>query len=395
MTHLLNTYNRAGPAFVRGEGAWLFTQEGEAWLDCVSGIATNALGHCHPRLVAVLAEQAQRLWHVSNMFHVPGQEALAQRLTKASFADLVFFTNSGTEAIECALKMVRRYHAANGESGRINIIGFEGSFHGRTHAALSAAGNAAYLEGCGPALPGYRHLALGDQAALLAAIGDPATAAVIIEPVQGEGGARAIAGEMLAALRAASTAHGVLLIYDEVQCGMGRTGTLFAYEQAVDAVPDIMTLAKALGSGFPVGACLATAQAARGMTPGSHGTTFGGNPLAMAVALAAFEEIAAPETIAHVRRLSDHLRGGLARLAAAHPGIIREVRGLGLLIGVQLKSNNRAFMAAAREQRLLVAGGGDNCVRLLPPLTLRLAEADELLDRLDRTCASKTAQVVA
>lgn len=395
MSHLLNVYNRADPIFVRGDGSWLYTESGEAWLDCVAGIATNALGHCHPKLVAALAAQAQQLWHVSNMFQVPGQEALAARLTGTCFADLAFFANSGTEAIECALKMARRYHASRNDNARVNVIGFQGSFHGRTHAALAAAGNLTYLEGCGPSLPGYIQLQLHNWTRVAQAIAAPDTAAVIVEPVQGEGGARAIPGIVLQKLRAACTAAGVLLIYDEVQSGMGRTGPLFAHQAVEDATPDIMAIAKALGAGFPVGACLATRAAAIGMTPGSHGTTFGGNPLAMAVAIAAFDEITRPETLNHARDVAAHLRRGLHNLQQRWPAIIAEVRGAGLLIGLRLIPNNREFMVAARHERLLLAGGGDNCVRLLPPLTLGIAEADEAVQRLDATCGAVSTRAAA
>ena len=394
---LMNVYARAPIAFDRGEGAWLHpVGGGEPYLDCVAGVATNALGHCHPVLVAALEAQAAKLWHISNMFEMPGQNALAERLTAASFADAVFFTNSGTEAVECAIKVARRYHAARGEPQRQTVIGFNGAFHGRTYGAMNAAGNPAHLDGFGDRLPGFVHFAVDNWPPLALAIADPATAAVLVEPVQGEGGARAMIEPFLDKLRAACTAHGVLLIYDEVQTGMGRTGKLFAHQWYPNATPDIMALAKALGSGFPVGACLATAEAACGMAPGTHGTTTGGNPLAMAVAIAAFDEIARPETLAHAREVARHLRAGLDRLAAAHPGVIAEIRGKGLLVGVRLVPNNRAFMAAAREQHLLVAGGGENCVRLLPPLTLTLAEADQILDRLDAAChAMANVQVAA
>lgn len=389
---LMNVYARAPLAFVKGEGAWLTSSEGgEPYLDCVAGVASNALGHCHPALVSALTEQAGLLWHVSNMFQVPGQDALAARLTEASFADTVFFANTGTEAIECAIKVARRYHVARGEPRRQTIIGFHGAFHGRTYAALNAAGNAAHLEGFGAPMPGFVHFSPDDWTALAAAITDPETAAVLIEPVQGEGGARAMTHDFLKNLREACTAAGVLLIYDEVQSGMGRTGQLFAHQWFPDVAPDIMGIAKALGSGLPVAACLATTQAASGMAPGGHGSTFGGNPISMAVAIAAFDEIAKPETLAHARALSDRLRSSLAVLAAGWPDVISEVRGKGLLIGLKLAVNNRAFIAAAREQRLLIAGGGENCVRLLPPLTLTLAEADEVIARLDATCAAMTA----
>jgi acetylornithine/N-succinyldiaminopimelate aminotransferase len=394
-SQLLNVYNRAPVTFTHGEGSWLIAENGDRYLDCVGGIATDALGHCHPKLVAALTEQAGKLWHISNMFQIPGQEALAERLTRASFADLAFFANSGTEAIEAALKMARRYHSARGNADRNVIIGFKGSFHGRTYAAINASGNAGYLDGFGPALPGYIQLGLDDWQAIAAAIAAPTTAAVIIEPVQGEGGARAIPEQLLRNLRQACSAHGVLLIYDEVQSGMGRTGRLFAHQWFNGVEPDIMAIAKALGGGFPVGACLATRNAASGMVPGVHGSTFGGNPLAMAVAIAAFDEIATPEMLDHVREISVHLRDGLARLAARYPETIAEVRGKGLLVGVKMVVENRAFMAAARDRLLLVAGGGENCIRLLPALNLSHAEADIALERMDETCNAMLSEMAA
>jgi acetylornithine/N-succinyldiaminopimelate aminotransferase len=392
--HLFGVYNRAPLAFERGQGARLFTAEGEAYLDCLAGIATTGLGHANPKLVAALKAQAEKLWHVSNIFRIPGQAALAARLCEATFADEVFFTNSGSEAIECALKTARRYHWARGEPDRIEIIGFEGAFHGRTYAAVYAAGNPSYVEGFGPPLPGYRTLPFGDHEALKAAVG-PKTAAIIIEPVQGEGGARAVPEICLSGLRRLCDEVGALLIYDEIQCGLGRTGRLFAHEWATQATPDIMCIAKALGDGFPVGACLATARAASGMTVGAHGSTYGGNPLAMAVGLAAFEELSREETLDNVRRISGRFAQGLAALKDRFPDIIHEIRGKGLLIGLRLGPNNRAFMAAARDQRLLIAGGGDNCVRLLPSLLITETEVAEALDKLERTCEAMRAKAAA
>ncbi len=383
--HILGVYNRAPLAFDHGRGSRLYTAEGEAYLDCLAGIATTGLGHAHPKLVEALKAQGEKLWHVSNIFRIPDQERLARRLCEETFADVVFFTNSGTEAVECALKMARKYHWARGETDRIEIIGFDGAFHGRSYAAVYAAGNPAYVEGFGPPLPGYRTLKFGDHEALKAAIG-PKTAAVIIEPVQGEGGARALPETCLSELSRLTREAGVLLILDEIQCGLGRTGRLFAHEWATDAAPDIMCVAKALGGGFPVGACLATIEAASGMGVGAHGSTYGGNPLAMAVGLAAFEELARAETLDHVRRLSGLFAQSLGALAARFPDIIEEVRGKGLLIGLKLTPSNRAFMAAARDEHLLVAGGGDNCVRLLPPLTMTEDEAREAVARLEATC---------
>ena len=383
--HLMAVYSRAPLAFERGQGARLYTEEGEVYLDCLAGIATTGLGHAHPKVVAALKAQADKLWHVSNIFRIPGQEALAKKLTDATFADVVFFTNSGTEAVECALKTARKYHWARGDGARIDIIGFEGAFHGRSYAAVFAAGNPTYVEGFGPALPGYVSLPFGDMAALEAAVG-PTTAAIIVEPVQGEGGARALPEADLTALRALCDARGVLLIYDEIQCGLGRTGKLFAHEWARDAAPDIMCVAKALGDGFPVGACLATAKAASGMSSGSHGSTYGGNPLAMAVGLAAFEELSRPETLENVREISGYFNQQLTGLKDRNPDVIAEVRGKGLLIGLKLIPNNRAFMAAARDEHLLIAGGGDNCVRLLPSLLFTVDEVREAIEKLERTC---------
>ncbi|WP_414900615.1 aspartate aminotransferase family protein [Sphingomonas flavalba] len=382
---LLPVYNRAEPVFTHGEGAWIFADDGRRFLDCVAGIATNGLGHAHPRLVAALTEQAGKLWHISNIFRIPGQERLAEKITAATFADTVFFANSGAEAIECALKMARKYHAAKGHPERIDIIGFAGSFHGRSYAAVNASGNATYLDGFGPRLPGYVQLNVDAMPALLAAIAAPTTAAVIVEPVQGEGGARALSGEWLQTVRRACTEAGALLIYDEVQSGMGRTGKLFAHQWFDDAAPDIMAIAKALGGGFPVGACAASEQAASGMGVSAHGSTFGGNPLAMAVANEAFDLIAAPGFLDNTLAVAALLRAGLEDLARRYPQLIVDVRGKGMLIGVKLTGNNREFMAMAREKLLLVAGGGDNCVRLLPPLNLSEAEADEALARFAAT----------
>jgi acetylornithine/N-succinyldiaminopimelate aminotransferase len=383
--HIMGVYSRAPLAFERGEGARLYTADGEAYLDCLAGIAVNALGHGHPRLVQAVKDQAEKLWHVSNIFTIPGQEALAGKLCEATFAEVVFFTNSGTEAVECAIKTARKYHWARGAPERVEIIGFDGSFHGRTLAAINASGNDSYLEGFGPRMPGFVHLPFDDIEALKAAAG-PATAAIIVEPVQGEGGARSLSEASLRAIRQLCDETGTLLIYDEIQCGLGRTGRLFAHEWAEGAQPDIMCVAKALGGGFPVGACLATAEAASGMTVGSHGSTYGGNPLAMAVGLAAMEELTKPELLAHVRQVSGYFTQQLAGLKERYPDVVRDIRGKGLLIGVQLATPNREFMQHARDQKLLIAGGGDNCVRLLPPLTLTLDEAREAMEKLERAC---------
>jgi acetylornithine/N-succinyldiaminopimelate aminotransferase len=382
--HIMGVYSRTPLAFERGEGARLYTTDGEAYLDCMAGIAVNALGHANPKLVQVLKDQAEKLWHVSNIFTIPGQEKLAKALTDATFADVVFFTNSGTEAIECAIKTARKYHWAKGQPERVDIIGFDGSFHGRTIAAVNASGNASYLEGFGPPLPGFVHLKFGDLDAIQAAVG-PTTAAILLEPVQGEGGARSWTEAQMQAIRQLCDETGTLLIYDEIQCGLGRTGKLFAYEWA-DAPPDIMAVAKALGGGFPVGACLATINAAKGMTPGSHGSTYGGNPLAMAVGVASVEELVKPELLAHVREVAGYLNQQLSGLKDRYPDVVLDIRGKGLLIGVKLATPNREFMQHARDQHLLIAGGGDNCVRLLPPLTLSLDEAREAIGKMERAC---------
>jgi acetylornithine/N-succinyldiaminopimelate aminotransferase len=383
---LMSTYARTPFAVASGQGVWLTDTDSRTYLDCVQGIASNALGHAHPRLVSALTEQAGRLWHVSNIFRVPGQEELARRLTEATFADVVFFANSGTEAVEAALKGARRHHADAGRKERIDIIGFAGSFHGRTYGAINASGNPSYLDGFGPRLPGFVQLSIDDEAGLDEALARPTAAAVIVEPVQGEGGARALSGEWLLRLRERTRAHGVLLIYDEVQSGMGRTGKLFAHQWFEGVEPDIMTVAKALGSGFPVGACLATTNAASGMAVGVHGTTFGGNPLAMAVALAAFDEISSERLLANACSAAAYFQTRLEALCELYPDIALEVRGKGLLVGLKLVPNNREFMALAREHGLLVAGGGENIIRLLPPLNITTGEIDEVVSRLSATC---------
>ena len=389
----MGVYSRSGPAFERGEGVRLYATDGTEYLDCNAGIAVNGLGHAHPKLVKALTDQAQKLWHVSNIYRIPEQERLADRLCAETFADVAFFTNSGTEAVELALKLARKFHAANGQPERIDVITFEGAFHGRTYAAVNAGGNDAYLEGFGPRLPGYVHLPFGDMDALKAAIG-PTTAAILIEPVQGEGGARSVSDADLREMRRLCDETGSLLMFDEIQCGMGRTGKLFAYEWA-GVEPDVMMVAKALGGGFPVGACLATNNAAKGMVVGTHGSTYGGNPLAMAVGLAAFDEIAKPEMLEHVRDLAGYMGQQLQGLKDRYPDVVAEIRGKGLLIGLKLIPNNREFMALARDQQLLIAGGGENCVRLLPPLVITQDEAREAIEKLERTCEAARRKAAA
>ncbi len=382
--HLFGVYARAPIEVERGEGVRLYDRSGRSYLDFVQGIAVNGLGHAAPVLIEALKAQAEKLWHVSNIFRIPGQDELADKLCAASFADQVFFTNSGTEAVECALKLARKYHSSKGNSQRIDIIGFSGAFHGRTYAAVTAAGNAAYLDGFGPRLPGFVNVSLDDHAALEAAASAPTAAAILVEPVQGEGGARALTDAELQRMRELCDAHGLLLIFDEIQCGMGRTGKLWAYEYS-GVEPDVMCIAKALGGGFPIGACLATRDAASGMVFGSHGTTFGGNPLAMAVGIAAFTEIAKPELLANVQKQAGYLKQQLEGLKQTYPDMIDEVRGKGLLVGIKLKPNNREIMTLARENGLLIAGGSENCVRMLPPLNLTEDEAREALRLLEQT----------
>jgi acetylornithine/N-succinyldiaminopimelate aminotransferase len=382
----MGVYNRAPLEVDRGRGARLWGKDGTEYLDCVQGISTNGLGHAHPVLVEAVKAQAEKLWHVSNIYKIPGQEELADKLVEASFADVVFFTNSGTEAVECALKTARKFHSANGQPERIDIYGFDGAFHGRTYGAINAAANPSYTEGFGPKMEGFHQLVWGDRDALEKAFREPTTAAIILEPVQGEGGCRETPVEELRWMRQMADETGVLLIFDEVQCGMGRTGKLWAHEWAGMA-PDIMAVAKALGGGFPIGACLASAHAAKGMTVGVHGSTFGGNPLAMAVGQAAFGAINTPEILGNVTEIAAYLKQQLNGLAERFPDVVVDVRGKGLLIGLKLVPNNRDFMGWARdEQHLLIAGGGDNCVRMLPPLNLTLDEAREAVERLERTC---------
>ena len=385
--HLFGVYNRAPIEVERGEGVRLYDRSGRAYLDFVQGIATNGLGHAAPVLVEAVTKQAQKLWHVSNIFRIPDQDTLADQLCAASFADQVFFTNSGTEAVECALKLARKYHAARGDDQRIDIISFAGAFHGRSYAAVTAGGYEPYLAGFGPRLPGFVNVSLDDHDAIRTAAAQPTAAAILVEPVQGEGGARALTDAELTMLRELCDTHGLLLIFDEIQCGMGRTGKLWAYEYSA-VTPDVMCIAKALGGGFPIGACLATRDAAAGMVVGSHGSTFGGNPLAMAVGLAAFGAISSPELLENVQKVSGYLRQQLEGLKQTWPDMIEEVRGKGLLVGIKLKVNNRDMMASARDEGLLIAGGSDNCVRMLPPLNLTEAEAREALGLLEKAFAA-------
>jgi acetylornithine/N-succinyldiaminopimelate aminotransferase len=374
---LLPTYARAELSFEKGEGPWLFGRDGERYLDFGAGIAVNALGHAHPHLVRALTEQASKVWHTSNLFQIPEGERLAQRLVENTFAEVVFFSNSGAESNEAAIKMARKHHAANGQPERFRIVTFEGAFHGRTLATIAAGGQAKYLEGFGPKVEGFDQVPVEDLDALKAVIG-PETAALMIEPIQGEGGIRTISNAFLRELRNLCDSQGLLLIFDEIQTGVGRTGKLFAYEWT-GVTPDIMAVAKGIGGGFPMGACLATAEAAKGMTVGTHGTTFGGNPLAMAVGNAVLDVVLAPGFLKEVERKGLLLKQRLAEL---------KDRGHGLMMGLRTVVPNTDFITAARAQKLLLIGAGDNVARLLPPLIISDAEISEAVNRIEAACAA-------
>ena len=387
-TPLYDTYARAPLRFERGEGVWLFAEDGTRYLDFAAGVAVNSLGHAHPHLVSALKEQAEKVWHLSNLYEIPGQESLGRRLTAASFADKVFFTNSGAEALECAIKTARRYHFAKGQPEKFHIITFEGAFHGRTLATIAAGGQAKYLEGFGPKAPGFYQVPFGDMPALKAAITEE-TAAILIEPIQGEGGIRAVPKEFLQELRALCDEYGLLLILDEVQSGVGRTGKLFAHEWS-GVTPDIMAVAKGIGGGFPLGACLATAEAASGMVAGTHGSTYGGNPLAMAVGNAVLDIVLADDFLPHVRDVALVFRQGLASLADRFPEVIEEIRGEGLLLGIKAKGPSAELLAAIRAEKLLAVPAGENVIRLLPPLITTAEEAREGLARIERAAEHLT-----
>ncbi|MBW6423260.1 aspartate aminotransferase family protein [Rhizobium sp. XQZ8] len=387
---LFDTFARAPLRFERGEGVWLVTEKGERYLDFGSGVAVNSLGHAHPHLVEALKSQAEKVWHVSNLYEVPGQESLSRRLADNSFADKVFFTNSGAEALECSIKTARRYQYVKGHPERFHIITFEGAFHGRTLATIAAGGQAKYLEGFGPKVEGFDQVPFGDLDALKAAITEK-TAAILIEPIQGEGGIRPVPKEFMQTLRQLCDDNGLLLIFDEVQTGMGRTGKLFAHEYA-GVTPDIMALAKGIGGGYPLGACLATAEAASGMTAGTHGTTYGGNPLGMAVGNAVLDVMLADGFMENIRDVSLIFRQGLASLKDRFPEVIEDVRGEGLLLGVKAKVPAAELMLAMRDEKMLGIPAGDNVVRLIPPLTVTVEEAREGLARLEKA-AEKLAAV--
>jgi acetylornithine/N-succinyldiaminopimelate aminotransferase len=381
-TPLYETYSRVPLRFERGEGVWLITEDGERYLDFAAGVAVNSLGHSHPYLVKTLQEQAAKLWHTSNLYEAPGQEKLANRLIANTFADKVFFTNSGAEAMECAIKTARRYHFSKGHPEKFHIITFEGAFHGRTTVTVAAGGQEKYIEGFGPKAPGFDKVSFGDIEAVKAAISD-ATAAILIEPVQGEGGIRPADAEFMRALRMLCDEHGLLLILDEVQTGVGRTGRLFAHEWA-GIEPDIMGIAKGIGGGFPFGACLATQEAASGMVAGTHGSTYGGNPLAMAVGNAVLDVVLEEGFLTHVNDMSLQMRQGLASLKDRYPDLIEDVRGSGLLLGIKAKIPAADLLKAVRGEHMLAVLAGDNVMRIVPPLTVTADEVREGLSRIEK-----------
>jgi acetylornithine/N-succinyldiaminopimelate aminotransferase len=381
-SHLLPTYARVDLAFERGEGPWLHATNGDRYLDFTGGVAVNGLGHAHPHLVAALNEQASKVWHVSNLFRIPQAERLAERLCAETFADLVFFCNSGAEAMECVIKVVRKYQYASGHPERYRIITFEGAFHGRTLATLAAGGQKKYLEGFGPPVEGFDQVPFGDLEAVKAVIG-PNTAAILIEPIQGEGGVRVVPTPFLRALRELADRNGLLLAFDEVQTGVGRTGSFFAY-QRYGVTPDVMGIAKAIGGGFPVGACLTTAEAGKGMTAGTHGSTFGANPLAMAVGNAVLDIVLAPGFLDRVRRSAILFRQRLAEIKDRHPNVVADVRGEGLLLGLAAVGPNGELVDALRAEKLLAVAAGDNVVRMLPPLIIEEPDIAEAIERIDR-----------
>jgi len=386
---VLPTYSRAPLSFVKGEGSWLIEQDGRRFLDLGAGIAVNALGHAHPALVAALTEQAGQLWHTSNLYEIPQQQELADRLVALSFADTVFFTNSGTEACELAVKMARKYFYDKGQSDRTEIITFSGSFHGRSSAGIAAAGSEKMTKGFGPLLPGFKHIECGDMEALGAAITDT-TAAIMIEPVQGEGGIRPVPDADLKQMRALCETHGLLLIFDEVQCGVGRTGKMFAHEWA-GVTPDIMMVAKGIGGGFPLGAVLATENAASGMTAGTHGSTYGGNPLGCAVGNAVVNIIGTDAFLDDVNRKAGLMRQKLEGLVASHPDVFESVRGSGLMLGLKCKATNSDVVAAGYRHEVITVPAADNVIRLLPPLNITDEDIAEAVSRLDQAASSLAA----
>ena len=386
---VLPTYSRAPLSFVKGEGSWLIEQDGRRFLDLGAGIAVNALGHAHPALVAALTEQAGQLWHTSNLYEIPQQQELADRLVTLSFADTVFFTNSGTEACELAVKMARKYFYDKDQPERTEIITFSGSFHGRSSAGIAAAGSEKMTKGFGPLLPGFKHIEFGDMEALGAAITDT-TAAIMIEPVQGEGGIRPVPDADLKQMRALCEANGLLLIFDEVQCGVGRTGKMFAHEWA-GVTPDIMMVAKGIGGGFPLGAVLATETAASGMTAGTHGSTYGGNPLGCAVGNAVVNIIGTDAFLDDVNRKAGLMRQKLEGLVASHPDVFESVRGSGLMLGLKCTATNSDVVAAGYRHEVITVPAADNVIRLLPPLNITDEDIAEAVSRLDQAASSLAA----
>ena len=392
-SHILPVYSPPEQVFVRGEGCWIWDDQGNKYLDCIAGIAVNALGHAPPVLQKALNEQAAKLWHTSNMFKVKGQEELAAKYVRDCFADVVFFTNSGTEAIEGALKTARKYHTANGHPERIDVIGFEGSFHGRSYAAINASGNPNYLEGFGPRLPGFVQAKYNDFESVKALAG-PTTAAIIIEPVQGEGGVRAASDDFLRGLRKLADDNGFLLIFDEVQSGAARTGKMWAHEWS-GVTPDIMAVAKGVGGGFPMGAFLATKDASKGMVKGVHGTTFGGNPLAMAVGNACYDELSKPEFLERVNKIANFLGQALEGVKDRHPDLVVETRGKGMLRGLKLKIDPKQIQGKLRERKVLVGVAGDNVLRLAPPLIIDEAQVSQAIDAIDAVLAAQMSEAGA
>ena len=386
---VLPTYSRAPLSFVKGEGSWLIEQDGRRFLDLGAGIAVNALGHAHPALVAALTEQAGQLWHTSNLYEIPQQQELADRLVALSFADTVFFTNSGTEACELAVKMARKYFYDKDQPERTEIITFSGSFHGRSSAGIAAAGSEKMTKGFGPLLPGFKHIEFGDMEALGAAITDT-TAAIMIEPVQGEGGIRPVPDADLKQMRALCEANGLLMIFDEVQCGVGRTGKMFAHEWA-GVTPDIMMVAKGIGGGFPLGAVLATETAASGMTAGTHGSTYGGNPLGCAVGNAVVNIIGTDAFLDDVNRKAGLMRQKLEGLVASHPDVFESVRGSGLMLGLKCIATNSDVVAAGYRHEVITVPAADNVIRLLPPLNITDEDIAEAVSRLDQAASSLAA----
>ena len=382
---LMQNYARIDIAFERGEGAYLYAVDGKKFLDFASGIGVNSLGHSHPGVTNALKDQADKLWHVSNLYNIDTQTRLAERLVANSFADKAFFCNSGAEAVEATLKMARIYHSTNGNPERYRVITAANAFHGRTLATISAGGQAKHLDGFGPRVDGFDQIVLNDLDAAKKAIG-PQTAAILVEPLQGEGGIHTASAEFLAGLRAFADEAGILLIYDEIQCGMGRTGKLWAHEWS-GVTPDIMAIAKALGNGFPIGAVLATEAVAATLVPGKHGTTFGGNPLAMSVANAVLDEMLADGFLEHVERMGALLRERVEALIG-NKRVFSEVRGKGLMLGLQCTESNLELMGALRKEGLLSVVADGNALRLLPPLIIDEAQIDEACAALERACAA-------